>query len=319
MNLKQKIFNSKPYKSGVELTQKIILPGFGKIPLFDVLTFFIKAMQDGALNMRASSLAYNFFMALFPGILFIFTLIPFIPIDNFQTELMAQLQAILPAEAFKLSQETINDLVTNKKGELLSFGFIAGLFFATNGVNAMLDSFEHSAIIIKKRKAIQQRIAAIVLTLGLTLIVFAVITLIIISHFGLNWIFEYGILKDKSNLWLLQIADWISLISLIYFANSFIYFYGAEKESKWKFFSPGSTLATVLMLLTSVGFAWYVNNFGSYNKLYGSIGTLIVIMLFLYLNSFVILIGFELNTSIRNARVKFKSRTISVEEESINS
>lgn len=290
----------------IDLSKKIILPGFEKIPLYDVVVFFFQGIQKSSLTTRASAVAFSFFLAIFPAVIFLFTLIPFIPIENFQEELLAQMKLLLPGDAYLLAKTTIEDLIQNPHGGLLSFGFIMALYFATNGINALQSAFDQSYHIAEKKSFVKKQMYSVLLVFILSFLLIIAIALLAFGQITLNFLNEKGIIKGGFNIFLLSAGQWLTIAALFYFTISFLYYFGVSRRGKWKFFSAGSTLATLLMLIVSSGFAFYVNNFGSYNKIYGSIGTLIVIMLWIQFNSIIVLIGFELNASIRNAKLRMK-------------
>lgn len=300
--LKHFILNSPPVKFLIGISKKIILPGFDGLPLYDVATFFLQGIQKGLITTRAASLAFRFFLALFPFILFLFTLIPYLPIENFHEQLLMQLSSILPTEAFNLVRETIDDLVNRPREGLLSVGFILALYFSTNGINAMITAFNQSYFTIEKRNFFKQRLVAIMLIIILTSLLFTAVALIIFGKMLLNYLVSNEVITNTATLYIFQVSKWLIIILMFYFSISFLYFMGPSRKTKWRFRSAGSTLATFLTIAVSLGFAYFVNHFGQYNKLYGSIGSLIVIMLWIYFNCIIILIGFELNASIHNAR-----------------
>lgn len=291
------------YVTAIKL-RKITFPGFDRVPLYDVVLFFWRGIYNGAISLRASSVAFSFFLALFPALIFIFTLIPYIPIDNFQVELIKLLKNFMPVNAYEAIQTTIEDIAMHKRGSLLSFGFIAALIFSTNGIAAMISAFNATILTFESRTWIWQRIISIILVLILTLLITIAIGLLVSSQKLFDLLLNFDWLERNVLFYLLQIGHWIIIFSLFFFAISFLYFLAPAKKTKWRFISPGGTLATILMVITSIGFSYYINNFGQYNKLYGSLGTLIVVLLWLYFNSFVLIIGFELNASISNASLK---------------
>lgn len=282
----------------INISKKTILPGFQGLPLHDVAVFFVKGMREGALPMRASAVSFSFFLAIFPSIIFLFTLIPYIPIENFQEQLLDLLKAFMPHNAFEATKDTIMDIVLNQQGGLLSIGFLSALYFSTNGFDALITAFNTTYHAIETRTPFQQRLVAILLVIISTLLMTAAIVLVIGSELVLNLIIKEG----QVSYYLIHIGRWIILFGLFYALISFTYFLGPSRKSGWRFASAGSMFATILTVVTSVGFTYYVNNFGQYNKLYGSIGTLIVILLWIYFNSFVILLGFDLNASIHLAK-----------------
>jgi membrane protein len=290
----------------VKYLKRVSFPGFDKVPLYEVGRFFVKGLMQGALSTRASSIAFNFFLAIFPAVIFFFTLIPYIPINNFQEELLKILQDVLPNNAYLSIKDTLEDIVLNKRSGLLSFGFIAAFYFATNGINAMIVAFNASRHEMETRSWLNMRLVSFLLVLIITMLLTIAIGLIVFSQFGFNYLINLGWLKQDFTYYLLLSGKWLIIIGLFFFTISFLYYFAPSKKKNWRFISAGSTLATLLSILISVGFSFYVNNFGQYNKLYGSIGTIIVILLWLYFNALVLLIGFELNASIKNAKIKRK-------------
>jgi membrane protein len=289
--------------SGVsERINKLVIPGFDGLPIRQVITFVLKGFRKGVLVTRASSIAFNLLMALLPASIFLFTLIPFIPIHNFQRELIRLFENILPSNAFNFLEATIIDIVTHKSKGLLLIMFLATVLFSTNGIHAIIHAFVVSAHSFKSRSWLHQRKISVILLMIVIFMTFSGGMLIILEKVAVNRLVEYHIIKRTLVLNILVFLKWLVIILLVFLAISFLYYYAPARRSGFRFFSAGSTLATFLFLVTSLGFSAYVNKFGQYNKLYGSIGTLMVILIWLYLNSIAILIGFELNVSIMAAR-----------------
>ena len=296
------IIFSSPVKKITSASKRLVLPGFDGMPLYDVADFFFTGIQRGAIKTRASSVAYSFMLALFPGIIFLFSLIPYIPVRGFQSELLALLQDIFPKEAYVAARSTIEDIVKHQRGGLLSLGFILALYFTTNGISALIDGFNKSYHAKETRTAMGQRIRAILLTTILSLLIIAAILIITFSESVTKYLVKEHIIRTQGQFIILYLGKWIVIASLFLFAISFLYYVGPALHKRWRFFSAGSLVASFLSILTSVGFGTFVNNFGSYNKVYGSIGTLIVIMLWIYYNALILILGFELNASIDNAK-----------------
>jgi len=292
---------SVPVVFVVGLTKKVLLPPFEGLTLYEVITFFFESLRKGVILIRASSLAFNYMLAIFPAIIFLFTLLAYIPIDNFQEELLILLRDVLPRNAYETVRLTVEDLVSERRGSLLSFGFLVALFFSSNGVNSMINAF-NTTYKTRSRSMLMQRLVAAVLTIILSVLVITAIALIVFSELAMDFLIAKGILNVDFTYYLLVFGKWITIIALILCAISFLYYLGPAKDTRWRFITAGSTLATVLTLATSVGFSYFVNNFGHYNKVYGSIGTLMVIMLWLHFNSVILLVGFELNASIDKAK-----------------
>jgi membrane protein len=302
-----------------EKAKNLVLPGFDGVPISHVAAFVIKGFTKGVLVTRASSIAFNLLIALLPASIFLFTLIPFIPLPNFQEEIIRLFESFLPADAYGFLESTIVDVVTNKSGGLLLIMFIATVVFSTNGIHAIIHAFIVSAHNFRSRSWVNQRKISVVL-LGLVLFLISVAgSLVIFGKIAVNKLAELDMIEKTMVFYILIVIKWILIMLLLFLAISFLYYLAPAKRTEFRFFSPGSTLATVLFILTSLGFSAYVNNFGHYNKLYGSIGTLMVILIWLYLNSIAILIGFELNVSINAAKHEDeeKIRTISCNEETV--
>jgi membrane protein len=241
-------------------------------------------------------------MALFPSIIFLFSLIPFVPIPNFQDELLELIKNVLPNDAYLAAKSTIIDIVKHQHSSLLSFGFLLALYFTTNGFMALMKGFNSSYHVSEKRSPIKQRMVALVLTFIMSFLLIIATLLIIFSEIIIKYFSNQGLLKSKTQVFLLLSGKWIIVLAVFFLAISFLYYYGPSVKKRWRFISAGSSFATSLSLITSIGFAYFVNNFGQYNTIYGSIGTLIVIMLWIHFNSFILLLGFELNASIDNAK-----------------
>jgi membrane protein len=293
--------DGKSYKERNKI-KELVLPGFDGIPISNVIGFVLKGFRKGVLVTRASSIAFNLLMALLPASIFLFTLIPFIPIPNFQEELIRLFESIIPANAYTFLETTIIDIVTNKSGGLLIIMFIATVIFSTNGIHAVIHAFVVSAHTFKSRSWINQRKISVVL---LIIVMFMIATagfIVISGKMAVDRLVELHMIKRTFVISLLIFLKWVIITMLLFLAISFLYYLAPAKRTEFKFFSPGSIMATFLFILTSLGFSAYVNNYGQYNKLYGSIGTLMVILIWLYLNSIALLIGFELNVSINAAR-----------------
>ncbi len=301
-DIKEKIKATRIFKTFRLVTKRITLPGFDDMPLYDVIVFFIKGLTDGTITTRASSVAYKFFIAMFPAIIFLFTLIPYLPIANFQNTLLGTIQSALPENVNGMINETITDIIARQHGGLLSLGFILALYFASNGILGLITAFNATTHQLETRKWWQQYTVSILLVVILTLIVIISIALIMLGTTGINYLISANIIEESILLFIIRFSKWIIIFLMIFFVVSFIYYLGPVKRKEFRFISAGSTLATLLFIGSTIGFKFYVENFGSYNAVYGSIGTIIVILMWLYLNSLALLVGFELNASILHAK-----------------
>lgn len=283
--------------------KKITLPFFDSIPLYDVALFFWKGIVDGAITTRASAIAFNFMLAVFPAIIFLFTLIPYIPIDNFQVELLKLIESIVPKNAYVAINGTIEDIITQPRGSLLSFGFLAAFIFSTNGLVSVIVAFNNTIHAIETRNLVSLYAIAFGLSIILTTLTTISVAMITASQRIMDFLKAQQIIRDDDFLYYMVIGGkWLVILLLFFFAFAFLFYYAPARKMRFRFISAGGTLATVLSILISVGFSFYINNFGKYNTLYGSIGTLVVVMLWFYFMALILLIGFELNVSIWSAQ-----------------
>jgi membrane protein len=249
-------------------------------------------------------------MAIFPFLLFIFTLIPYIPIDGFQEGLLSIITDVLPPKTYDLIGPVIEDIIKNQYSGLLSFGFIVSLFLMANGVNAIFGGFEYSYHIKEVRNVFRAYFIAVLVSL--IIVVFLIITVVIITFLELYIKEKGGLQWLEDNLIWLQIGRALIFLTMIFITVSMLYHYGVKEGKESRFFSPGAVLTTILSILTFYLFGIYVNEFAKYNELYGSIGTLLILMLFIWLNAIILLLGFELNASI--ATLRKRNKTISTSD-----
>ena len=289
----------------IQLSKKIKLNSFYNLSLYDILFFFYKGVKQGAITTRASSLAFNFFLAFFPSIIVLFTLIPYIPIVDLQDTLMELITTILPPHTNEIAFSTIYDIINNPRSGLLSIGFVLTIFFATNGVNSLIEAFNSSYHINESRSIVKQRLLSLGITFLLSCILMITILLIMFSKTVVNYLISAEIIENKSIEYIL-FGKWMVIIIMLFIGISIIYHFGPTIKKKFKLFTPGSIISTCLIIVTSSFFNYYISNFAEYNKVYGSIGTLIIILLWMYINSIILLIGFELNASIFNAKKQKK-------------
>jgi membrane protein len=307
--LERKIITSIPISFILNKSKHWYLPGFEGVPLYDVVRFFYRQVKTVGLTERASAIAYNFIMAIPPSFLFLFTLIPNLPFIK-KKEILKQLSLIIkdiiPAEGYNGTIITFIDKTFFKTPVfgLLSFGLLLALFFASNAMMGLMRSFNKNYHGFERRMGLHSRWIAIRLTVLIFGLVMGCVVLLITQGAFLKW---FGL---ESNFWLQLIAyvRWLVIVALIFYSIAFIYKYAPAVQKKWKLVSPGTILATFLCIVASLGFSSFVNAFGRYNALYGSIGTIIVLMALIFINSLVLLIGFELNVSIKTLRSRAEQR-----------
>ncbi len=280
------------------------LPGFDGIAVYEVYKFFIAEIRANSLPTRSKAIAFSFFLAIFPALVFVFSLIPYLPYFNdMDVKIMEFLRQVLPnKETFTFIQSflepLLRDLAKHKRGGLLTGSVLLVLFLTSNGVMAMMSSFDKSYDHYKKRNAIQSRLVALQITMLLVILFIFSLGLIILGQDLLAFVFDVLRIKSKFTHLLLNLIRYILILLMFFFAISLIYYYGPATKKKYKFISTGATVATVLSILVSFGFSYWVSNFNKLNVIFGSIGTIMLLMIWLNLNSFVLLIGYEINASI---------------------
>lgn len=295
-DIKLKIVNSALALNFISWSKRTTLPGFRKISLYDVASKTNKQIIDDDIWERTSAISYNFAMAFPPAIIFLFTLIPYMPISSsFIYELRNLIKDIIPGpENHSAIIQFLDDFVNNPRNDLLSFGFLLSLFFTSNAIIGVMRSFDKSLPGFIKRTGFAKRIAAIKTTLVVFMLFFICLALIIAREVVLKWL---GI-QNEAIIYIITNLRWVLILLLFFITVSYIYRSVPSVDKKWRMLTPGSVVATILMLICAFGFSWWVSNFGNYNKLYGSIGTLIIMSVLIYLISLSLLIGFEINVSI---------------------
>ncbi len=310
--IKSLILNNSLVRKLIDFSQRKSFPGFQGASIYDVGKLFLIGVQNGTFSTRASSLAFKFFFAVFPGIIFLFTLIPIIPVDGFQTTLIDILKTNMPKGISEIAISTIEDLISTPRGGLLSINFFLMLYLTTNGVHSLMIEFNNSYHVNETRNPFMQRVISVILAFVLTFLLLLSIALIIATHLLVDFAEQKDIINnDGLSSFLIHSAKWMMVFALYYFAIALLFYYGPAKRKHFKFFSPGSIVTTFLLIATSYGFSIYLQYFSTYNKIYGSIGTIMIVMLWFYLNSYILLLGFDINTSIATAK---KSNILREEE-----
>jgi membrane protein len=298
--IRRRFITSFPVKFVIRKSKDIILPGFSGIPLFDVIRFFFLQIQKTSLTERAAAIAFNLLLAIPSACIFIFTLLPYLPIKDLLSQLYELIRDVVPGRANNQPIiDFLEDFTKNERSGLLSFGFLLALYFSSNAMIGIMMSFNKMNYIgFSRRHYVHDRWVAIKLTLILFLIILLSIVALVSRGAVLTWL---GV-EDPTIRAIILNVRWIVIILLFFLTISFIYRHAPAVHKKWKLINPGSILATFMMIACTMGFSYYVVNFGNYNKLYGSIGTILILMLLIYFNSLVLLIGFELNVSISSLR-----------------
>ncbi len=307
IKLERKFYNSPFFRFLEARSKKIILPGFQGTPLFEVISFFNSQVKKVGLNDRARSIAFSFLTAIPAATIFICTLIPYLPVSKqIERQLLLLTRDITPNQnTYVLVSQFLEDFLDKPRAGLLSFGFVLALFYSSNAMMGIMRSFNKSLIYNTRRNALQARWMAIKLTTLVLVMVIASVTLLMTQAELLRSLFRWLNISRNNHtarFWF-RTLRWVVIIPLFYFAIACIYKYGPAVHKRWTLFSPGTLLATLLTILITLAFSYWVNWFGNYNKVYGSIGTVMILMLLVYFNSLILLIGYELNVSIHHLKV----------------
>ncbi|MBS1915919.1 MAG: YihY/virulence factor BrkB family protein [Bacteroidetes bacterium] len=302
--LERSIYNSKPFLFFKAKTKKIILPGFEGVPLYEVMKFFFRQIQQVGLNDRARSISFSFLTAIPAAAIFLCTLIPYLPVSKEITrQLLYITKDITPNQnTYELVSNFLKDFLNKPRVGLLSFGFLLAIFYSSNAMIGIMRSFDKSIVKRKKRNFFQFRWMAIKLTALVILLVIGSIFILVTQTELIKNILDWMHIKYRSARWVFQTFRWVIIIPLFYFSIAFIYKYGPPVHKRWRLSSPGTIFATFLIILLTFFFSFWVNRFGTYNKVYGSIGTILILMLLIYFNSLILLIGYELNVSIHHLK-----------------
>ena len=289
-----KIERSRLVRGSKKVARSIHPPGFEGLSLHYVARYFIEGLQKGALTTRAAAISFRLFMAFFPIIIILLSLIPKIPVEGFQEQLFASIEGFFPGDTYQLVESTLNDLVNKTHTTFLSIGFILGFFYASSSINAIWLGFNGSYHLEDRGNPVLMRLVSVGVLMILGLLLFIAVSLILFSGYAFDYLHNYNIIPDNGIVVFLEVAKWFIVVMLIYFSIAILY--------NWKMFSAGATFTTVLFIIASILFAWFVNNFAQFNRLYGSLGTLILLLIWVNFNSIILLLGFELNTSIKRAK-----------------
>lgn len=291
------IFNLPGYQKLIRRLDRIHLRK-KQASVYQILeNLFINIKNDDILH-HSQSMAFSFTLAVFPAIIFLFSLLPYIPIPQFQENIMELLGELSMLEQV---QHTVSDIISRPRGDLLSFSMIMSLFLATNGMVELSQTFNKIYRTVENRSYFKTRLVATLLTTGMGVVIFIAVILLIVGEFILDFLIDNDILTQDIMLFGIVSLRFTVLLLLFLFAISFIYFFAPALHNRWKFISIGSVFASIVSLLISYIFSIYINNFGTYNKLYGSIGAMIALMIWIYFISVILLIGFEVNASIDQA------------------
>lgn len=300
------IFQNPAYLKLVGLLQHIKV-GKAKVGLYDAILIFVQKMRNDRLIARANAVAFSFTMAIFPAIIFLFTLTPYI--QNFfpdvtNEQIIGFLENILPEDLYQAADSTIHDIINKQRGGLLSFGFVLTLILSTNGMNSLMGAFNASYKTVETRVFFKMRFIATVLIFILAISVMLSVGLLVVGQQLLYDNSVREVIQDRISIDIVIVLRFVILYIIFQVTISSIYYLAPAVHKRWHFMSVGSVFSTFAIIIASFGFSYYVNSFGTYNKLYGSIGVLIVLMLWLFIISLILLVGFEMNAAFDKAKTK---------------
>ncbi|MCF4102779.1 YihY/virulence factor BrkB family protein [Gillisia sp. M10.2A] len=286
-------------------TKSIVLPGLDGLTAYDLWVIYSGGIIHGTFSTRASAIAFSFFMALFPFLIFILNLIPYINfIDDFQLQFLVFMDSLLPPTTSEFFNDIFLDIASTPRGGLLSFAFILSIFLMTNGVNAIFTGFEFSYHTNANRSIIRQYVIAVGVSIIMALLLLITVILAVYLTYAVDDLSELGVFGENGIS--AQLVKYIVFVLLIYVAVATLYYFGTKEGRQSRFFSVGALFTTLLILLTTYLFGLYIENFSQYNELYGSIGALLVLMVYIWLNSNILLLGYELNASLIKLKRNFK-------------
>lgn len=312
-SIEQKIKKLPGIRHLIALTDRIKLPWLHGLSLYELVNLYVTGIAENALSNRAASIAFSFFMALFPFALFILNLIPYIPIEGFQDDFMGFVQQSVPPTTFDAISKIVNDILHNSHSGLISTGFFMAVLLMTNGVNAILTGFETSHHVSEKRKFVRQYLVALGISILLSMILIVTVAAIVVFEVFIQKIKIQDVLSE--DIPLIQMGRYAFVILMILMATSILFKFGIKRDKRRSFISIGSVFTTLLIIISSYFFGIWVVRFSKYNELYGSIGTLLVVMFYIWINSAILLLGFELNGTINTLKRREEQRKLKEEQQ----
>ncbi len=303
-NLLRFLTDSRTVRHTIEKLDTIHI-GRLEVSVFHLISIYVQSFKKNEIYERSSGVAYNFTLALFPGIIFLITLIPYIPIPDLYETIINQIGDLA---LFEQVTSTISDVINKPRGNLLSFSVILSLYLSNNGMLSLMSAFNKIYKTAESRGFFKTRLVSLLLTLLLIFSIFIAVALLIGGQIALNYLLDHGLLNRDFLLYAIIFLRFLVIFMMFLLAISSIYYFAPALHKRFRFLSPGSLISTILIIVVSYGFSFYINNFGTYNKLYGSIGAMIALMVWQFVISFILLSGFELNASLAKAERNLKKK-----------
>ena len=301
--------DSRTFKHVIQKLDTIKL-GKKEISIYSFLNIYIQSYHRHEIWNRSSSVAFSFTLALFPAIIFLITLIPYIPIPELYEEVITLIGDL---SMFSQVTSTIDDVINRPRGNLLSFSVLLSIYLANNGMLSLMTAFNKIYKTVEKRGFFKTRLISFSLTFLLAFSLFVAVVLLIVGQFVLNYLLSEGWLNRDMSLYSIIFLRFFTMAIVFLLAISSVYYFAPALHRRWKFISPGSLISTSLIMIITYGFSYYISNFGTYNKLYGSIGAMIALMVWLFLISIILLSGFEINASLERAEQQKKKKNKSLD------
>ena len=280
---------------------QFLVPGFEGITILNLFQFLKEVFQKGNFALRSAAVSFRFFIAIFPALIFLLSLIPYLPIDGVKENLLVMSAELMPTVIYDVFESTVNGLFTRRYNALLSIGFVLSIYYASSGINTLLTAFSQSYQIKLQNSYIKQQI----LSLGIFLLIILIfLSAIALSIFG-NYLASY--LQSSGIVFLLDVFQILLQILFVIFGIAILYHFGNPHTRKFKLINAGTLFATIVVFLATKGLSFYFSNFNVYNKIYGSIGSLLISLIWLNVVSYVLIIGFELYTKAREIKKRYNS------------
>lgn len=300
----KRLFRVTIIRKTIHITRKIVVPGFEGVSLWEILFFFVWTLRRGLIGTRASSLAFHFFLAMIPFGLVLVIVSAYVPFFDLEKDIVPVFGSFIPESLFNNFVSGLGDFKNSTVNSLISVGFILALYFSSNGFSMLIKSFNNSRADFDKRNWFSAKVVSLVFVLGVIVGIFVLFLVVLLARKALTFSAEYSSFVENNLDWILSISTFLIVGFMLYLALASIYYFGPSNRKQFRFFSAGGTLATILIVLISELYSFYIQQFARYNELYGSLGTIMMLLLWIYLISFALLLGFELNASIHGAMQK---------------
>lgn len=279
----------------------------GGAGFFDFLEFFYNTVTDRKFALAAMGMAYRFFFAVFPALILLFTLIPYIPIDNLQEDVNTFLSNVVPADSLGFVENIVREFFDKPAASVIYINVALLMYASLSGIRTTLAAFSKDTVLFRRRNVFRMYAVSLLILLVLLFVFFVMMGLVGVGQYLIISLKEGGVL-DSDATWAVELLQWIIVMLGLQLGISVIYYFGPETQERWKFFTPGSLVAGLLSLAAILGFRFFISNFANYNKIYGSIGAIMILMVWFYWLSMVLLTGFEINAAIDEARFRFGLR-----------